>query len=111
MGTPPAVQSAADGYAQSLLPPKELWPLFDYSAEHLRHYPQRLNVAAALLDAAVAAGSRDQVMLHYGDAAWTYGQLLDRVQRISRVLNEVLQVRRGECVLLRAPNSPRKSVV
>lgn len=106
MGTRPAVPSAADGYAQSLLPPKGLWPVFDYSAEHLRHYPQRLNVAAALLDAAVAAGSRDQVMLHYGDTAWTYGQLLDRVQRVSRVLNEVLQVRRGECVLLRAPNSP-----
>ncbi len=106
MGTPPAAQSAADGYAQSLLPPKELWPLFDYSAEHLRHYPQRLNAAAALLDAAVADGNRDKVMLHYGDAAWSYGQLLDRVQRISRVLNEVLQVRRGECVLLRAPNSP-----
>jgi 2-aminobenzoate-CoA ligase len=106
MGTPPAVRSAADTFAQSLLPPKELWPVFDYSAEHLRNYPQRLNVAAALLDAAVAGGHRDKVMLHYGDEAWTYGLLLDRVQRMTRVLTEVLQVRRGECVLLRSRNSP-----
>jgi len=106
MGTPPAVQSAADTFAQSLLPPRELWPVFDYSAEHLRNYPKRLNVAAALLDAAVASGHGDKVMLHYGDVAWTYGLLLDRVQRITRVLTEVLRVRRGECVLLRSRNSP-----
>jgi len=106
MGTPPAVQSAADGYAQSLLPPKELWPVFDYSAEHLRNYPPRLNVAATLLDAAVADGHGDKVMLHYGDAAWTYGILLDHVQRINRVLTGVLRVRPGECVLLRSRNSP-----
>jgi 2-aminobenzoate-CoA ligase len=106
MGTPAAVRSATDTFAQSLLPPKELWPVFDYSAEHLRNYPQRLNVAAALLDAAVADGHGDKVMLHYGDAAWTYGLLLDRVQRITRVLTEVLRVRRGECVLLQSRNSP-----
>jgi len=106
MGTSPAVRSAADTFAQSLLPPKELWPVFDYSAEHLRNYPQRLNVAAALLDEAVADGHRDKVMLYYGDEAWTYGLLLDRVQRITRVLTEVLRVRRGECVLLQSRNSP-----
>ena len=106
MGIPPAVRSAADTFAQSLLPPKALWPVFDYSAEHLRNYPKRLNVAAALLDAAVASGHGDRVMLHYGDAVWTYGLLLDRVQRMTRVLTEVLQVRRGECVLLRSRNSP-----
>lgn len=108
MGTPGAGRSDVDAYAfaQSLLPPKELWPVFDYSEEHLRNYPQRLNVAATLLDTAVAEGHRDTVMLHYGNKVWTYGLLLDRVQRITRVLTEVLRVRRGECVLLRAPNSP-----
>jgi 2-aminobenzoate-CoA ligase len=106
MGIPPAVRSAADTFAQSLMPPKALWPVFDYSAEHLRHYPRRLNVTAALLDAAVASGHGDKVMLHYGDVAWTYGLLLDRVQRITRVLTEVLRVHRGECVLLRSRNSP-----
>ena len=60
----------------------------------------------SLLDAAVASGHGDKVMLHYGDAAWTYGLLLDRVQRMARVLTEVLRVRRGECVLLRSRNSP-----
>jgi len=106
MDTPAAVRSAADAFAQSLLPPKELWPVFDYSAAHLRNYPQRLNVAATLLDAAVADGHGDKVMLHYGEAVWTYGLLLDRVQRVTRVLTEVLRVRRGECVLLQSRNSP-----
>ena len=106
MVKPAAARSADGAFAQSILPPKELWPVFDYSAEHLRHYPRRLNVAVALLDAAVADGHGDEVMLHYGDAAWTYGLLLDRVQRITRVLTEVLRVRTGECVLLQSRNSP-----
>lgn len=106
MGTPAAMRSAVDSFARSLLPPDELWPVFDYSAEHLRNYPKRLNAAAALLDAAVADGHGDRAMLHYGSTTWTYGLLLDRVQRITRVLTEVLRVRPGECVLLRSANSP-----
>lgn len=106
MGTPAAASPAVDAYARSLLPRRGLWPVFDYSAQHLRNYPQRLNAAAVLLDAAVGDGHGDRIMLHYGHCAWTYGQLLDRVQRIARVLTEVLQVRPGQCVLLRSGNSP-----
>lgn len=106
MDSPPAMRSTADSFARSLLPPQELWPTFDYSAAHLRNYPKRLNVAAALLDAAVADGRGDRPMLQYGSTTWTYGLLLDRVQRITRVLTEVLRVRPGECVLLRSANSP-----
>jgi len=107
MAASDAMTSApVDGFARSLLPRKDLWPVFDYSAEHLRNYPERLNAAVALLDAAVASGNADRVMLHYGAGAWTYGQLLDRVQRITRVLTEVVGVRRGESILLRSWNSP-----
>jgi 2-aminobenzoate-CoA ligase len=95
-----------DAFAKSLLPPTDSWPVFDYSAEHLRHYPERLNASAALLDSAVVDGLADKDVLYYGDAAWTYGQLLDRVQRIANVLTSSFGVRPGQCVLLRSANSP-----
>jgi len=98
--------AASSSYAHSLLPPRELWPVFDFSAPHLRGYPARLNLAAALLDAAVADGLAGRPMLHYGDSTWSYGFLLDRVQRVAGVLARVFALRPGECVLLRAGNVP-----
>ncbi|HKB55503.1 MAG TPA: AMP-binding protein [Ramlibacter sp.] len=95
-----------DDFAASLLPPQPLWPVFDFSAPHLRHDPGPLNLSVALLDSAVAQGHGGDVMLYCGDAAWTYAQLLDRVRRIARVLADNLKVRPGQCVMLRSGNSP-----
>jgi 2-aminobenzoate-CoA ligase len=88
------------------LPPKALWPQFDYSASHLRGYPDRLNASVALLDAAIDAGAGDRAAYHYEGVTWSYRHLFDRVQRIARVLVEDFGVVPGSRVLLRSPNTP-----
>ncbi|GMV02413.1 MAG: AMP-binding protein [Burkholderiaceae bacterium] len=107
MQPPGGVPSAhVDPFIRSQLPPQERWPRFDYSAAHLNHYPDRLNASVTLLDAAIAAGAGDKPVFHYEDITWTYGHLLDRVQRIARVLVEDLGFVPGERVLLRSANTP-----
>jgi 2-aminobenzoate-CoA ligase len=98
--------SHVDPFIRSQLPPRELWPRFDYGAPHLRQIPDRLNACAALLDAAVEAGAGERPVFHYEGVTWTFGQLLDRVQRIARVLVEDLGLAPGERVLLRSLNTP-----
>lgn len=95
-----------DTLARSMLPPVETWPRFDYSPPHLRHIPDRVNCSVALLDSAVAAGFGDKIAFHHNAASWTYRHLLDRVERLARVLVEDFGVRPGDRVLLRSTNTP-----
>jgi 2-aminobenzoate-CoA ligase len=107
MHLPGGVPSAhVDTLMRSQLPPQELWPRFDYSAPHLRHLPDRLNASVALLDAAVEAGAGARPVFHYEGVSWTFNHLLDRVQRIARVLVEDFGLKPGERVLLRSLNTP-----
>jgi 2-aminobenzoate-CoA ligase len=102
-GVPTAHQ---DPFARSALPPAELWPEFDYSAEHLRHYPDRLNAASALIDSAIVEGFGNKIVFHYGEGSWSYAHLQDRADRIARVLTEDLGLVPGNRVLLRSGNTP-----
>ncbi len=96
-----------DRFAERHLPPREIWPVFDYdSLPELRAYPDRINCGAALLDATAAAGHRDRPALHLDDTSWTYGQLLDLADRIARVLVEDRGLVPGNRVLLRSANTP-----
>ena len=95
-----------DGFTREFLPPVELWPRFDYTAAPLTHYPDRLNAAAALIDAAVAAGSGGKAAFHYEDGTWTFGRLQDRADRIARVLVEDFGLVPGNRVLMRSGNNP-----
>lgn len=106
MRLPGGPSAHADPFIRSQLPPQELWPRFDYSAPHLRKYPDRLNASVALLDAAVEAGGGDRLVFHFEGVTWTYIHLLDRVQRLARVLVEDFGLVPGERVLLRSPNTP-----
>ena len=107
MRAPGGVASAhVDPFIRSQLPPRELWPALDYSAPHLRHYPDRLNACAELLDAAVEAGAGERPVFHYEGVTWTFRHLLDRVQRIARVLVQDFGLVPGERVLLRSGNTP-----
>jgi 2-aminobenzoate-CoA ligase len=107
MRPPGGIPSAhVDPFIRSQLPPQELWPRFDYSARHLNHYPDRLNASVALLDAAVDAGAGDKPVFHYEGVTWTFKHLLDRVQRIARVLAEDFGLLPGQRVLLRSANTP-----
>jgi 2-aminobenzoate-CoA ligase len=107
MRAPGGVASAhVDPFIRSQLPPRELWPALDYSAPHLSHYPDRLNACAELLDAAVEAGAGERPVFHYEGVTWTFRHLLDRVQRIARVLVQDFGLVPGERVLLRSGNTP-----
>ncbi len=107
MRLPGGVPSAhVDRFARELLPPPDLWPVFDYSAPHLSHYPDRINAAAALIDTAVAAGFGTKPVFHYAEGTWSYAHLLDRAERIARVLTEDFGLVPGGRVLLRSANTP-----
>ncbi len=96
-----------DRFAAQYLPPKDLWPTFDYdSLPELRAYPGRINSGAVLLDDMCAAGHRDRPVLHLDNATWTYGALQDLSERIARVLVDDCGLVPGNRVLLRSANTP-----
>ena len=97
----------SDSYARDHLPPQTLWPRMDYAVlPELAAYPERLNAAVELLDRMVEAGHASRPALHFGDQTWSYAGLLDKANRIARVLVEDFGLVPGGRVLLRAPNNP-----
>jgi 2-aminobenzoate-CoA ligase len=107
MPEPAGPSAHIDLFARDHLPPRELWPRFDYdSLPVLRAYPSRLNCAVELLDRMCETGHADRPVLHYEAATWTYGYLRDLSNRIARVLTEDLGLVPGNRVLLRAANNP-----
>jgi 2-aminobenzoate-CoA ligase len=103
-GVPTAYQ---DHFAADNLPPRELWPEFNYdSLPELAAYPDRMNCGTILLDDMAASGHRDRPVLHLDDVTWSYGELEALSNRIARVLTEDLGLVPGNRVLLRAANTP-----
>jgi 2-aminobenzoate-CoA ligase len=94
-----------DTFARDNLPPRERWPELRFDLPELQ-YPARVNCAAELLDAMVAAGHGPRVAIRAPGVAWSYAELLARANRIARVLREDLALVPGNRVLLRGPNSP-----
>jgi 2-aminobenzoate-CoA ligase len=92
-----------DQFARQMLPPRELWP--EISMGDL-HYPDRLNCAAELLDAAIDRGDADRIALRFPGGTWTYRGLLEHANRIAHVLVKDLALTPGNRVLLRGPNNP-----
>ena len=92
-----------DQFARQMLPPRELWP--EISMGDL-HYPDRLNCAAELLDAAIDRGEGDRIALRFPGGTWTYRALLEHANRIAHVLTKDLKLTPGNRVLLRGPNNP-----
>src|SRR6266550_7749645 len=95
-----------DTFCADHLPPKELWPVRDWTGIPELAYPSRLNCAAELLDRAVASGMGDRPVFRYPDGTWTYLQLMEMSNRIANVLVEELGLVPGNRVLLRGPNNP-----
>ena len=90
-----------DTFAGDHLPPPEAWPELIFDLPEL-HYPERLNAAGALLDD--IAG--DRPCIHTGGGVWSYRDLLEKANRIARVLTEDMGLIPGNRVLLRAANRP-----
>jgi 2-aminobenzoate-CoA ligase len=96
----------SDPFARDHLPPESLLPRFNQAALLACGYPKRFNAAAELLDKAVAAGFGARPCIRTMDELWSYDKLLERTNRIARVLVNDLGLVPGNRVLLRAPNTP-----
>ena len=108
----PSAQTAhIDTFAADHLPPRELWPILDYTGIPELTYPAQLNCAFELLHGHVAAGHGGRVALRFPDGTWTYEELLVQANRMARVLVEDLGVVPGNRVLLRGPNHPMMAAV
>ena len=107
MAAPGNVPSAhTDNFARSLLPPFEAWPEFDYSADHLRDYPDYINAAETLIDKAITEGFSNKAAYFYEGSNWSYKHLLKQSERIARILVEDFGLKPGNRVLLRSRNNP-----
>jgi 2-aminobenzoate-CoA ligase len=78
----------------------------DYASLPELAYPDRLNCAAELLDARIAAGDGDRIAFHFPGGRWTYRELTETANRIAHVLVEDLGLVPGNRVLLRGFNNP-----
>ncbi len=94
-----------DTFARDNLPPHDRRSDFLFDRPELQ-YPARLNCAVELLDKNVQAGIGDRPVILAPRETWTYADLLDRANRIARVLTEDLGLAPGNRVLLHAPNNP-----
>ncbi len=95
-----------DTFTRDHLPPREQWPEFVFELPELQ-YPERMNCATELLDAAVARGwSERTAIITPGGLRWTYAELTEWANRIAQVLVDDLALIPGNRVLLRGPNSP-----
>ena len=94
-----------DTFARDHLPPREQWPDLVFSLPELR-YPDRLNAAVELIDRHVREGRGERTALVSPADRWSYAELLERVNRIARVLVDDFGLVPGERVLLRAANNP-----
>src|SRR5215211_5439570 len=102
----PVETGHVDTFCADHLPPRELWPVRDWSEIPELAYPERLNAAAELLDRAVESGRGDRPVFRYPDGVWTYGDLFEKANKIAHVLADDLGVVPGTRVLLRGPNNP-----
>ena len=100
-----AISAHVDTFAADNLPPPETQPVFLFDRPEFQ-YPERMNCAVELLDRQVAAGFRDKVLFLTPNETWTYGDLLDRTDRIAHALVHDLGLKPGNRVLLRAANNP-----
>jgi 2-aminobenzoate-CoA ligase len=106
MAEPPTGPSAhVDTFARDSLPPRDQWPVMLYDRPELR-YGTPLNVVGELLDKPVAAGHGGRPLLRMPGRDWSYGEVLERANRIAEVLTGELGLVPGNRVLLRGPNNP-----
>jgi len=95
-----------DTFCVDCLPPKDLWPVRDWSGVPELTYPSSLNCAVELLDRMVDSGGGERPVFRFPLGTWTYRELMERSNRIAHVLVDDLGLVPGNRVLLRGPNNP-----
>ena len=93
-----------DTFVRDSLPPEEAWP--DFINLDKLGYPERLNVAAELVDKAMERGWGERPCILSDEVSWSYRDLHEKVNRIANVLVNELGLVPGERVLLRSANNP-----
>lgn len=78
----------------------------DYGGLAELAYPDRLNCAVELLDAAIDRGWSERIAFVTATERWTYRDLLEKANRIANVLVHDCGLVAGARVLLRGPNNP-----
>ncbi len=94
-----------DTFARENLPNPADWPVMTFTFPELQ-YPVRINCGVELVDRMVAGGHRDRPCIWFGATMWTYGDLLEKANRIAGVLVNDLGLVPGNRVLLRSANNP-----
>jgi 2-aminobenzoate-CoA ligase len=95
-----------DSFARDNLPPHKEWPDFLFGLPELKHYPDRFNCAAELVDRWVEQGFGNRPCLIAPAETLSYAELAERINRIANVLIRDLGLLPGNRVLLRGYNSP-----
>jgi len=105
---PGGASAHKDSFARDRLPPRELWPEFDFSGlPELAAYPDRMNVAVELLDKGVTdLGWAGRPCIRFEDTIWRWADLKRRADAAARVLVEDMGLESGNRVLLHGPNTP-----
>jgi 2-aminobenzoate-CoA ligase len=94
-----------DTFARDHLPSPELQPEFLFDLPELQ-YPEHLNCVTELLNKAIERGWGSRIALRAPGVTWTYQDVLDRSNRIARVLTEDFRLEPGNRVLLHGFNNP-----
>lgn len=92
-----------DTFAIDNLPDKSLWPELILS-HPAATYPEQLNASYELLEGTIELVGRDKSAIIAADGSFTYGELLDLVNRISNYLL-AQGVVPGNRVAIRSPNN------
>lgn len=100
------IDAGRNRFLDDRLPPVGSWPRFEFSTLPDLAAAERLNVAGLLLDRIRKNPWRARMAIRTERTSWSYGQLVDAVDRLAHVLLADLQVRPGDRVLLRALNGP-----
>jgi 2-aminobenzoate-CoA ligase len=94
-----------DSFVRDQLPAASAWPEYRFDRPELQ-FPEQFNAVAHLLDDAVSKkGFANNVMLRSVQRNFTYGEAQGVVNRIAAYLIEDCQLKPGNRVLLRGPNS------
>ena len=95
-----------DTFCADKMPPRELWPVRDWSGIPELAYPDWMNCAAELLDSVIEGGRGERTVFRFPGGTWTYQHLYETSNRIANVLVDDFKLVPGNRVLLRGPNNP-----
>ncbi len=95
----------SDKFVAEHLPAESAQPQFLFDLPELC-YPDKLNVAAKILDRQIEQGNGSRIALITDEEIWDYQKLYDTMNQICHMLVDDMKIISGNRVLLRAANNP-----